>query len=488
MTSNPAESASLPAGMSANAFSSLFGAINGLRNRRALVALMGCLVGGVVLAGVLMALAARMGFIFSLLAALVWIVAVGTGVNAAGLLHMDHARGISPRSTVDALVYGLMCIPKLIALGILLFLVELAVFIVIALVLAICKIPFLGPVLFSVAFPVSVVVAGITVLGLFLCMVLSLPAIWQGATIMRALAQTLAIARSRIVEALLLLAFVGLLSFAVALIIFGVLGAGLLPTLGLSASIVGFSGLGSMMGGMGGMGGLGGMDGGGGMGHAVAGGIGFAVLWAVAASLVMQVYLLGLCLVYLRVTEGLDLSATEAALRQKLDEARNRANELGDKARSAAGRTAAPMPPPPPPPQEAYNPGAMAAGGTAAGAAPLFAAPPPPAVPPATPAAYAAPPAYTPPPAYAPPPAYTPPSAHLPETPPATSTDIDLSFDDVPASASTPPSMTPAYSAPAHVPPPVAPPEPPASTTCPQCLSPITSDDVFCGVCGYRVK
>ena len=128
-----------------------------------------------------------------------------------GLLHMDHARGISPRSTVDALVYGLMCIPKLIALGILLFLVELAVFLVIAILLFICKIPFLGPVLFAVVFPVSVVVAGITVLGLFLCMLLSLPAIWQGASIMRALSQTLAIARSRIVEAILLLAVVWLL-------------------------------------------------------------------------------------------------------------------------------------------------------------------------------------------------------------------------------------------------------------------------------------
>ena len=41
MSSNPAENATLPAAISANAFSSLFGAINGLRNRRALTALMG---------------------------------------------------------------------------------------------------------------------------------------------------------------------------------------------------------------------------------------------------------------------------------------------------------------------------------------------------------------------------------------------------------------------------------------------------------------
>ena len=488
MSSNPAENASLPAGISANAFSSLFGAINGLRNRRALTALMGCLVGGVLVAGLLVALSSKVGMLASLLAFVVWIVAVGTGVNAAGLLHMDHARGISPRSTVDALVYGLMCIPKLIALGILLFLVELAVFIVIALLLVVCKIPFLGPLLFTVVFPVSVVVAGITVLGLFLCLVLSLPAIWQGATIMRALAQTLAIARSRIVEAILLLVFVWFLSFAVAMIVFGVLGAGLIPTLGLSASVVGFSGLGglgSVMGGIaGGMGGIGGGEGfgGGGVGHAIAGSIGFALLWAVAASLVLQVYLLGLCLVYLRVTEGLDLSATEAALRQKLDEARNRANELGEKARMAANRAVAPAPPAPPAPTQPppYTPGAIAAGGAAAVAAPVVAAPPPPMAP-----VYAAPP----------PPAYTPPSPYLPEAAPPASTDIDLSFDDAPAAPPAPPTSptysAPAYSAPPFVPPPaqvpVAPPIP-APTTCPQCLSPITSDDVFCGVCGYRVK
>jgi hypothetical protein len=162
MSSNPAEATPLPGGISANALSSLFGAINGLRNRRAVIAMMGCLVGGVLVAGLLSQLGAFMTF----LGVLIWIVAAGTGVNAAGLLHMDDARGISPRSTVDALVQGLMCIPKLIALAILLFLVELAVFLVIAIVLFICKIPFLGPVLFTVAFPVSVVVAGITVLGL----------------------------------------------------------------------------------------------------------------------------------------------------------------------------------------------------------------------------------------------------------------------------------------------------------------------------------
>ncbi len=471
--STPVENAALPAGMSANAFSSLFQAVNGLRNRRALVALIACTVGGVLLAGLLLAMSGVLGMIASVLAFFVYAVAVGTGVNAAGLLQMDHARGISPRSTVDALVYGLMCIPKLIVLGIALFVVELAVFLVIALVLVVCKIPFLGPLLFAVAFPVSVVVAGITIFGLFLCMVLSLPAIWQGATIMRALSQTLAIARSRLVEAILLLVFVWLLSFAVALIVFSVLGAGMLPTLGLSASIVGFSG----MGGFGSVMGMAQGFGGEGAGHAIAGLIGSMVLWAVAASLVLQVYLLGLCLVYLRVTEGLDLSATEAALRQKLDEAKRRAADLGDKARGAANRDATTPGAPTPP-----GNGTAAASAAAAMAAP-FAAPAPA---PYTPPMPSAP--------FAPPPSYAPPAPYVADLAPMASTDIDLSFDDAPAPAAPPipSSIPPSYSAPpVYVPPPQAPiaaPAMPAPTTCPQCLSPITAEDVFCGVCGYRLK
>ena len=483
MSTDPAQDAAVPAGMSATAFSDLFQAVNGLRNRRALVALIGCTVGGVLLAGLLLALSGALGMLASVLAFLVYLIGIGTGVNAAGLLHMDHARGISPRSTADALVYGLMCIPKLIVLGIALFLVELAVFLVIALVLVVCKIPFVGPLLFTVVFPVSVVVAGITIFSLFLCWVLSLPAIWQGASIMRALSQTLAIARRRLVEAILLLTFVWLLSFAVALIIFSVLGAGLLPTLGLSASIVGFSGLG---GGLGSVMGMAQNFGGEGAGHAVGGVIGLMVLWAVAASLVLQVYLLGLCLVYLRVTEGLDLSGTEEALRQKLDEARKRAAELGEKAHAAANRETAAAAPAP-------SSSAAAAASAAATVAP-FAASPAPYTPP--PAHYATPPApYRPPPPSAAPAPYPPPAPYTADLAPLAATDIDLSFDDTPPPVAppAPPSLTPSYSVPpVYVPPPVRPPVAapamPQPTTCPQCLSPITADDVFCGVCGYRLK
>ncbi len=405
------------------AYTGLFASVTGLRNGRAIAAMTGCAVAGVIVAGLLVAMGSRLGMLGGLLAAIVWFVAIGTGVNAAGILHMDTARGISSRGLVDAVSQGLMCIPKLIVLAIAVLLVEIVVFLAIAVLLFICKVPFLGPLLFTVVFPVSVVAAGVTVFGLVLGLTLSLPAIWQGATIQRALTQTFAIVRSRLVEAVLLLLVVAFLSFAVAAVVFGVLGAGLMPTLGMSAAIVGFGGLNAGMGGVVGI--ASGMAGG---GYAVAGAIGGLVLWAVAASLCAQVYLLGLCLVYLRLTEGLDLTAAEAALRGKLDEARRRAGELGDKAKAAARPDS----------------------------------PPAPAAPPETPApATAADPFGV---------------SPLSEATAAAAADIDL-----PIAASVPPAPL--------APPPPATFEPPAAlANCPQCMAPVTPDDVFCGVCGYRLR
>ncbi|HET6599986.1 MAG TPA: hypothetical protein VFG60_08490, partial [Burkholderiaceae bacterium] len=194
-----------PAGVSASALSGMFAAVNGLRNGRALAAMLGCLFVAVLLGGLFSLLAPRMGFFMAGLGVVVFMVIALTGVNAAGVLLMDQARGTPLRGLVDAILYGLLCIPKFIALAIALFLLALIVFIALALLLLVCKIPGVGPILFVVVFPLSVVVAGLTVSGLTLCMFLALPAIWEGSTITRALAQTLAIVRSRLVEALLLM-------------------------------------------------------------------------------------------------------------------------------------------------------------------------------------------------------------------------------------------------------------------------------------------
>jgi len=329
-------------GLSPDAFSSMFQAIGGLRNRRALIAMVGCMFAGVLVFGLFSFMAARLGFFMGLLGGLCLFIASATGVNAAGVLLMEQAKGVPSRSLGDAIVYGLACIPKFILLGLALFAVSLVVFIAIAIVYLICKIPVLGPVLFVIVFPLSVVVAGLTLCGLFLCMFLALPAIWEGATITRAIAQALAIARSRLIESMLLMAVVWALSLVVGIIVFGVLFTGLMPMLGMSATILGGDSMGGMLGLMRHRGEFGDMGGGGfggsGAGHFIAAGIGGGLLWALAGSLLSLVNLLGLNLVYLRVTEGLDSGAAEAALKSGLDSAKRQATDLGQKAKDAAER------------------------------------------------------------------------------------------------------------------------------------------------------
>jgi hypothetical protein len=407
MNTHSAGTAGPIGGLSTDAFSSMFQAISGLRNRRALLAMLGCLFAGVLVAGLFSLMAARFGFFFAFLGGLMLFVASATGVNAAGLLLMDQAKGVPARSLSDAVMGGLLCIPKFIALGLALLLVTLAVFIAVALVYLVCKTPFLGPILFVLVFPLSVVVLGLTLCGLFQCLFLALPAIWEGSSITHAIAKALAIVRSRLVESMLLLTVVGLLSMMVGFIVFGVLITGLIPSAGLMAGILGGDGLASvfaMLPGIdhGGYGG-GGRRGSSGVGHLAAAGIGGGLLWALAVSLVALVYLLGLNLVYLRVTEGLDVGATEAAMQAGFDDAKRRAAELSQKAKDAAERARA---------QGRASAAAAQAGSTAAATPPAYSAAPPMATPPGV----------------------------------------------------------------------------PATTLCPKCTAPVGADDLFCGVCGFKLK
>ena len=401
MNTHSADTAGPIGGLSTDAFSSMFQAISGLRNRRALLAMLGCLFAGILIAGLFSFMAARMGFFFALLGALTMFLAGATGVNAAGLLLMDQAKGVSARSLSEAVLGGLLCIPKFIALVLALLLVALAVFVAVALVYLVCKIPFLGPILFVLVFPLSVVALGLTLCGLFQCLFLALPAIWEGSSITHAIAKALSIVRSRLVESMLLLTVVGFLALGVGFIVFGVLIAGLIPSAGMMAGILGGDGLGSVFGllrdfGMD-QGGYSGTRGGSGMAYVAAAGIGGGLLWALAASLVSLVYLLGLNLVYLRVTEGLDVAATEAAMQAGFDDAKRRAAELSQKAKDAAERARA---------QSRTSAPAAQTGSTAA----------------------ATPPAYS------------------------------------------------------------AAPDAPATTLCPKCSAPVGADDLFCGVCGFKLK
>jgi hypothetical protein len=423
-----------PAPWRQDAMAAVLEAVAGLRNRRALLALMSCLFIGVLVSG----LAGRMGFAGAVFGAIAFLVAAATGVNAAGLLQLDGARGAPLRSITDALVYGVMCIPKVLALALILLAVEFALLVGVALVFVICKLPLVGPLLYLVAFPIAVVVAGLTLFGLFLCFVIALPALWDGRSVLRAIAQAGAVAHARPIETLLLLALLALLCVAVGVFIGAIIGAGLVPAVALSAALLG-------------EGGLSGFEslltiaqGYGGATYMVAALLGGGLLWALAVALIGQVYLRGLNIIYLRVTEGLDVDGAEAALANRLGDARRRAAALGDRARAAAVPDRNPAPP-------------------------AFTAP--------TPASFAPPDddatvASRPVPAAAVASASTSPIASPPTLPPAPTSAVQ----SLPTLAPAPPS---AFESPETV---------VMTLSCPKCAARCAPQDVFCGVCGQRLR
>ncbi|MCC6853234.1 MAG: zinc ribbon domain-containing protein [Rubrivivax sp.] len=323
------QAGSTSGGISATALSSMFQAIAGLRNTRAAVAMLGCFVAAVLFGGLMAALFGRFSAATYLLGGAVALVLAYTGLNAAGVLLMDQARGQPLRATLDALLYGLVCIPKVIVLAIGIALATLGLYLAIALLLFLCKVPWLGPVLFTVVFPLAVIVAGLTAFGLFFAFALSICAVWDGASISGAIAKAAAILRARLVETVALSLVVGVLASFVGAFVSGVLLFGFFPASAMSAAILGgydTGGMGSILAGMGSMMG----------GYAVAGAVGAGVLWALAATLVLQVGVLGINLIYLRVSEGLDATATEQAIRARFDDARRKAGEVAAKAKEAA--------------------------------------------------------------------------------------------------------------------------------------------------------
>ncbi|MEP7282209.1 MAG: zinc ribbon domain-containing protein [Rubrivivax sp.] len=323
--------------MAPGALSDLFQAVGGLRNFRAAAAMLACFLTALLLIALVGAMGG-LGVVGSMLTGLLVLIIGFTGIHASGVLLMDQARGVPARSIVDAIVYGLLCVPKTLALILALVLVAIAVNVVMALLFFISKTPGVGPLLFAVAFPLAVLVSGLTFAGLWMGMMLALSAIWEGSTIAGAFFKSLSVLRHRLVETVLLLLVVAILSGFVAMVVFSILFAGFWPATGLAARMLGVSidslqGFASVFGGAG----LG-------MGHGgyvIAGLFGAGVLWALALTLVLQVWHLGVNLVYLKVSEGLDASVTEDALQARLADARRKATEIGQKAREATDRARA---------------------------------------------------------------------------------------------------------------------------------------------------
>ena len=425
---------------------SLLDSIDSIRNWRAALLLLGTFV-AMALVFAVGGLLARFSFVLFALFALLAYVVLFYGANAAGMMIMDEARGYPSRSMLAAVMTSLATSHRLILVFLLLGVAYLAGFLVLALVLFVCKIPFLGPVLYTVVFPVSVVIAGIAMFALpTVVFPLSAPSVWNGASTMECVSQLVAIVRRRLLMVLLLMIGVAFIAGLVAFLIGAILFSGTAVTALLSVPILG--------GGMGGMGGMEDMMGGGfagmamGMGaaggHALGAAIGGGILFAIAFTLPGLVYLRGACTVYLRAVDGLDLAAEQAAVDAKIAAARDKARAMQAQAQAQPASR---------PPVQAPAQSPAAAGFPAAAAAPVQPAPQvqPPVQPPARPVAPA--------PVAAADPMAT--VAMAPVRPPA---------------VTPPPPATPPATAPVAAP-----------LMCPSCHAPVAANDMFCGECGHKL-
>lgn len=274
------------------------------------------------------------GIVLGGLTGLVALILVAAGLSGVGILLMDKAKNIPPRSMMDALVAGVWCIPKFLGFYLVVLLVLLALALVGAIGYFLCKIPGIGPLFLFLLHPVLVVVAAAVLTGLlWVGFPLFTPAIWEGRRFKEALSLVLAVARTRLVPTVALFLALYVVISIIGMVVFGALLPGYAFMTGIAASVIGPQALAGGVGALSAMiQGYGGGDG----GLVAAGALATLLIFGLAITLMMQVALMGVNLVYLSATDGLDISASENALNAGLDEVKRRAREAQEKARLAA--------------------------------------------------------------------------------------------------------------------------------------------------------
>jgi hypothetical protein len=304
-----------------------------------------------------------LGGVFMLVTFVVWLI----GYSSVGILLMRRAQGQAV-SMMDAVMQATFTVHRLLGVAVLLFLLFLGVALAALLVLLVCKIPGIGPVLYGLAFPILTIILGVTVAAMFYVgFPLAAPAIWEGNTAVQTIARLIGIVRTRLLSVITNLVILALLVMFISCVVFFLLAAGYSTTTGLSTT-VGISpvgGIGSMlpMGGL--LGGVGQFAGGGyggyGLGetNSYAGSFAFAsgLLFTIGAIIPFLTYIIGTCLVYLLAAQGLNFSATEAKLREGVEEAKRRTQEARERAHARMNEAKTAMEPAP---QTTFSPATAA--------------------------------------------------------------------------------------------------------------------------------
>jgi len=308
--------------------SMLFRALDAAKNWRAFGLLIVTFISSIIVMGMFGFIASRfaingngtMGMITMALGSLVAAVVFFTGFSAVGIILMDQAKDNPARPIPNALFAGLATLPRFIGLILLEILLGIAFAIALSILLFVCKIPVLGPLLYTVVFPLSALFIGAIFFALgFVVNPLAAPALWDGNTVMQAFAKLWQLAKNDLIPVVINQLVLGLIVALVAFILFAIVGIGSSFTMGLSAMILGpdvgaslMSLAGSFFGLMGG----GGSDG---AGYLIALVFGFGFMMASSAAIPVLVAISGNCLIYLQYARSIDTTEIEEQMRSKMN-------------------------------------------------------------------------------------------------------------------------------------------------------------------------
>lgn len=309
----------------------LIAAVDAVLNYRALILVLLGLVAAILVGMLSGATGARAGnFGVAVLGVSIALFLFFCGVNSAGVLLMDEAAGGVTRSFMDALVAGVIATLKLIVVLIIGVVIELLFAAAWALIYWACKIPVLGPVLFTVALPLGVIFLGVLAFGIWVLLPqIAAPAVWAGESIFQAIAKVIVVAQKRLLNVLVYDVVLGLVVGVAALIVWLVLGVGFLYAGAMATMMIGevpnVGGMPSLP--FGNFGGYSREW----QGYALAGGIGGGLLVAAGAVVPMLILLKGYGQIYLEVTSNLDFSRAESELRQGVAQVKQRSDALRER-------------------------------------------------------------------------------------------------------------------------------------------------------------
>jgi hypothetical protein len=318
----------------------LLRAVEGLRNWRAVLLSIVYLGVALLIAylGVKLALNTNSPEFFLKLFFVLAAVVAYLGVSAVGLTLIDQAQGLPSRPLLLAVWDSFAAALRVLAVALIGAVVVLIFYVLMALVLFICKLPGLGPVLYAVAFPVLVIVGGLLLFSISAILTMAGPAVWNGASIRGAVAMLWQIATKRTVELLISLVLLALLSGLVGAIVFAIIASGFVSVVGFSAAILDFnvsSDVFNLLGVLQGRNSYGGQYSFGNLAavsdivnYLKAAAFGSSVVLILVISALNATVLLGLNLIYLKLSADLDPSETERLIGQRLTEAREKAQAL----------------------------------------------------------------------------------------------------------------------------------------------------------------